>query len=192
MAAKLCALNLFFGRDNELQIYHGNLLLMDNKQRKLFVIKQSKGCKVMPKMHSNMSGGLREGRGGGLLLTGRKGGEGGWKGRRGNTPKVKVSRINVGCSTRNLLKVLNVLSKSRGSARIGLICRRWHTAALCITAINYYYFCSTAQQSLTFSVKIIIISIQSGSVFVALANLASGMGVAFRKIRELNNYVTLV
>jgi len=167
---------------------------MDNKQRKLFVIKQSKGCKVMPKMHSNMSGGLREGRGRGLLLTGRKGGEGGWKGRRGNTPKVKVSRINVGCSTRNLLKVLNVLSKSRGSARIGLICRRWHrpTAALCITAINYYYFCSTAQQSLTFSVKIIIISIQSGSVFVALANLASGMGVAFRQIRELNNYVTLV
>ena len=67
-----------------------------------------------------------------------------------------------------------------------------YTAALCITAINYYYFCSTAQQSLTFSVKIIIISIQSGSVFVALANLASGMGVAFRQIRELNNYVTLV
>ena len=50
---------------------------MDNKQRKLFVIKQSKGCKVMPKMHSNMFGGLREGRGGGLLLTGRKGGNGG-------------------------------------------------------------------------------------------------------------------
>ena len=31
----------FFGRDNELQIYHGNVLLMDNKQRELFVIKQS-------------------------------------------------------------------------------------------------------------------------------------------------------
>ena len=29
--AKLCALNLFFGRDNELQICHGNILLMDNK-----------------------------------------------------------------------------------------------------------------------------------------------------------------
>jgi len=50
-AAKLCALNLFFGRDNELQIYHGNFLLMDNKHRKLFVIKQSKGCKFIPKMY---------------------------------------------------------------------------------------------------------------------------------------------
>ena len=42
--AKLCALNLF-GRDNELHIYHENTLLtllMDNKQRKLFVTKQSK------------------------------------------------------------------------------------------------------------------------------------------------------
>ena len=28
-AAKLCALNLLFRRDNELQIYHGNFLLMD-------------------------------------------------------------------------------------------------------------------------------------------------------------------
>jgi len=37
-AAKLCALTLFFGRDNQLQIYHGNFLLMDNKHRKLFVI----------------------------------------------------------------------------------------------------------------------------------------------------------
>ena len=33
----LCALNLFFGWDNE--------------HRKLFVIKHSKGCKFMPKMH---------------------------------------------------------------------------------------------------------------------------------------------
>jgi len=49
-AAKLCALNVFFGRDNELQIYHGNFLLMDNKHRQLFVIKQSKGCKFMPKI----------------------------------------------------------------------------------------------------------------------------------------------
>jgi len=40
-AAKLCALNRFFlGRDNELQLHHGNILLMDNKHRKLFVIKQ--------------------------------------------------------------------------------------------------------------------------------------------------------
>jgi len=40
-AAKLCVLNLFFGRYNELQIYHGNFLLMDSKHRKLFVIKPS-------------------------------------------------------------------------------------------------------------------------------------------------------
>jgi len=26
---------------------------MDNRHRKLFVIKQSKGCKCMPKMHQN-------------------------------------------------------------------------------------------------------------------------------------------
>ena len=39
-AAKLYALNLFLGRDNELEIYHGNFLLMYNKHRKLFVIKQ--------------------------------------------------------------------------------------------------------------------------------------------------------
>ena len=40
MAAELCALNLFFGRGNELQMYHGNILLMDNKHSKLFVVKQ--------------------------------------------------------------------------------------------------------------------------------------------------------
>jgi len=40
-AAKSAALNLFFGRNSELQIYHGNFL-MDNKHMKLFVIKQSK------------------------------------------------------------------------------------------------------------------------------------------------------
>jgi len=35
-AAKLCALNLFYAWDNELQIgsYGGNFLLMDNKHRK--------------------------------------------------------------------------------------------------------------------------------------------------------------
>jgi len=43
----------FFDRDNELQIYHGNLLLMNNAHRKLFVIRQSKGCKFLPKMHQN-------------------------------------------------------------------------------------------------------------------------------------------
>jgi len=36
-----CALN-FLVRDNEVQIYHGNFLLVDKKHRKLFVIKQSK------------------------------------------------------------------------------------------------------------------------------------------------------
>jgi len=45
-AARLCALNLFFGRDNE--IYHEKFLLMDNRHRKLSVIKQSKGCKFIP------------------------------------------------------------------------------------------------------------------------------------------------
>jgi len=35
---KLWAVNLFFGRENELQIHHGNFYLMDNKHRKLFVI----------------------------------------------------------------------------------------------------------------------------------------------------------
>ena len=31
--------------------------LMDNEHMKLFVIKQSKGCKFMPKMHENIFGG---------------------------------------------------------------------------------------------------------------------------------------
>jgi len=56
-AAKLLVLNLFFGRNNELEIYHGNFRLMDNKPRKLFAIKQSKGCKL-PKMQQNTFGGL--------------------------------------------------------------------------------------------------------------------------------------
>jgi len=47
----------FFRRGKELQIYHGNSLLMDNKHRKLFVTKQSKGCRFMPKMHQNTLGG---------------------------------------------------------------------------------------------------------------------------------------
>jgi len=45
-AAKLCALNLFFGQDSELLICHRNFLLTDNKHRKLFVIKQSKGANL--------------------------------------------------------------------------------------------------------------------------------------------------
>ena len=47
----------FFGRDNELHIYHRNFLLMDTEHKKLFVIKQSKWCKFKPKMHQNTFGG---------------------------------------------------------------------------------------------------------------------------------------
>ena len=55
-AAKLCALNVFFfGRDSKLQIYHGNFLLMDNKQRKLFVTKNNRNgsnlCLKCTKIH---------------------------------------------------------------------------------------------------------------------------------------------
>ena len=57
MAAKLCALYLFFGQDSELQILHGNFLLVDDKHRKLFAIKQPKGCKFMLKMHLSTFGG---------------------------------------------------------------------------------------------------------------------------------------
>jgi len=56
-AGKLCALNLFFDQAIELPIYYGNYLLTDNKFRKLFITKQSKGCKFMPKMHQNTFGG---------------------------------------------------------------------------------------------------------------------------------------
>jgi len=52
-----CRPKSFFHRDNELQIYHGKFLLMNNNQGKLFVIKQSKGCKFMSKMHQNTFGG---------------------------------------------------------------------------------------------------------------------------------------
>ena len=117
-AAKLCALNLFFRPDNELQICHGNFLLMDNKRRKLFVIRQSKGCKFLPKMRQNTLAHTRQGayalprspsRNGGLLLRrrGKRRGptskEYGREGREergdvnraeGNTCKVQASRIN--------------------------------------------------------------------------------------------------
>jgi len=43
----MCTLDLFFGRDSELEIYHENFLLVDNKHGKLFVIKQTKKCKFM-------------------------------------------------------------------------------------------------------------------------------------------------
>jgi len=45
-AGKLCAVNLFFCQDDELPIYHGNFLVMGNKHRKLFVVKQSKCSKI--------------------------------------------------------------------------------------------------------------------------------------------------
>ena len=38
-------------------MYHRNFLLMDNKHRKMLVIKQSEGRKFMPKMHQNKFGG---------------------------------------------------------------------------------------------------------------------------------------
>jgi len=121
MTAKLCALNIFFQPGNELEIYHGNILLTDNEHRKLFVIKQSKGCRFMPKMYQNAFGGLeelmhtpsrngeptykgrREEEGGHkpFLTTPRGTGERGRKGGEGNfPPKSKVSRINTGWGPR--------------------------------------------------------------------------------------------
>ena len=57
-AAKLCALNLFFiiffGHGNKLQIYCGNILLVDNKRRKLFSLSNQKGanlCQKCTKIH---------------------------------------------------------------------------------------------------------------------------------------------
>jgi len=45
-----CVLQIvFFCRCNDLLIDRGNILLMDSKLRKLFVTRQSKGCKFMPK-----------------------------------------------------------------------------------------------------------------------------------------------
>jgi len=55
-AAKLCALNIFFRPGQRITNISQNFLLMDNKHRKLFVTKQSKGCKFMPKMHQNTFG----------------------------------------------------------------------------------------------------------------------------------------
>ena len=49
----VCSNSFFFGRDNELRTYRGNLDLMHSKHGKLFVVKQSQGCKFMPKMHKN-------------------------------------------------------------------------------------------------------------------------------------------
>jgi len=106
---------MFFSPDNELQIYYGNVLLMDNKHWKLFVIKQSKGVQInlCLKMCQNTFGsralpgplgelmcspdhlaamGSPEGRRStskGERREERKDGKGGGR----NSPKVKVSRI---------------------------------------------------------------------------------------------------
>ena len=55
-AAKLCALNLFFVRDSELQIYHGKFLLVDNTNTgKYLSLSIQKGANYfMPRMHQNM------------------------------------------------------------------------------------------------------------------------------------------
>ena len=45
----VCFKSFFFCRCNDLLIDRGNILLMVSKLRKLFVTRQSKGCKFMPK-----------------------------------------------------------------------------------------------------------------------------------------------
>jgi len=98
--------SIFFGRVNELHIYHRNFLLMDTEHKKLFVIKQSKWCKFKPKMHQNTFGGRASpGHDGGAYappeplsaIRGRKGGERGRKGRGREfpPPEVSVSRIDI-------------------------------------------------------------------------------------------------
>ena len=58
MVSKLCAPNLFC-RDSELQIYHRNFLITDNKHGKSFAVWQSEGCKFMRKMQIHLAVGLR-------------------------------------------------------------------------------------------------------------------------------------
>jgi len=55
----MCSRSLFFGQDNELQIHHGNILLMDNKHRKLFVIKQSGANLYLKCTKMRVAAGLR-------------------------------------------------------------------------------------------------------------------------------------
>jgi len=58
-AAKLCTLNfLSAGAMNHIK-YITETLLTGNEHRELFVVKQSKGCKFMPKMHRNTFGSAR-------------------------------------------------------------------------------------------------------------------------------------
>ena len=44
-------------KTNTLQIYHGNIILMENKHYKCFVLRHSHRLKFMPKMHQNTFGG---------------------------------------------------------------------------------------------------------------------------------------
>jgi len=59
----VCSKSFFFGR-GIIQIYHGNILLIDSKHRKLFVVEQeqrihtaSRRCKFIPEMRRHMFGG---------------------------------------------------------------------------------------------------------------------------------------
>jgi len=72
---------VFFSTGTMSYKYHGNFLLLDNKHRKLFVIKQSEWCKFMPKMHQNALSQDPYPQWG-LLVRGRRKG-------RGPTPKAK-------------------------------------------------------------------------------------------------------
>jgi len=56
-AAKLGDLSLFSAETINSPIYHGNFLLTDNKHRKFFVIKQSKGANLCQKNAPNAFGG---------------------------------------------------------------------------------------------------------------------------------------
>jgi len=53
----VCSVSFFRSRQRITNMHHGNFPSVDNKHRKLFVIKQSKGCEFMPKMHRNTFGG---------------------------------------------------------------------------------------------------------------------------------------
>jgi len=46
IAAKLCDLNLFFGWENELQIYVESFLLIDSKQKKYSSLSSQKGASL--------------------------------------------------------------------------------------------------------------------------------------------------
>ena len=52
-----CAINFFSVGTTSYQYIAETFFLTNYKHRKLFVIKQSKGCKFMPEMHQNTFGG---------------------------------------------------------------------------------------------------------------------------------------